>query len=266
MVQKLPAGHFSVLSKNPTILLLFLVLALIEFAALLVLFLAPSELFSSLFAPVIRRFWGEQFLHYPENFVLLPKLFTHAHFVIVTFIGVVVSALVIKKVEGDVCGSESISILAAAGFVLRKYFKLFIIWIAMYAVSRYAVTLVLLQETASIGYRFGMIYGVGILLHSFFAFLFPSVVLSEGKFLKSVWEGLFLSIKNFFCVLLVLAVPVAVLIGFSFIKSMTRFYIELFSPESVLYVLMVGIIVSVMVDMFITTATTILFLQVRKQS
>ncbi|MDZ4346211.1 MAG: hypothetical protein U1E51_27685, partial [Candidatus Binatia bacterium] len=161
MVQKLPAGHFSVLSKNPTILLLFLVLALIEFAALLVLFLAPSELFSSLFAPVIRRFWGEQFLHYPENFVLLPKLFTHAHFVIVTFIGVVVSALVIKKVEGDVCGSESISILAAAGFVLRKYFKLFIIWIAMYAVSRYAVTLVLLQETASIGYRFGMIYGVG---------------------------------------------------------------------------------------------------------
>ena len=73
---------FEILRKDPTITILFALLALIEFVALTGLFLSHSAPFSYIFGPIIQTFYSEKFLHYPANFLLLPKIFNHAHLVI----------------------------------------------------------------------------------------------------------------------------------------------------------------------------------------
>ena len=97
---------FSVLKKNPTVWLLFIAVGVFDLSALMALFLAPCEPVSYMLAPIIRAFWGDRFLHYPYNFLLLPKLFNHVHFLIATLIGVFVSGLVIKKIEAHTMDKE----------------------------------------------------------------------------------------------------------------------------------------------------------------
>src|SRR3989338_10910657 len=90
------AQAFSVLKKDPTILFLFFVIGIFDAIALVILYFAPSSI---ILAPVIRTLWGERFIHYPQNFVLLPKLFNYAHFLILSFFGIFVTGLAIKKIQ-----------------------------------------------------------------------------------------------------------------------------------------------------------------------
>jgi hypothetical protein len=53
--------------RYPAIMMPFGCIALFEILGLIILFLAPRPPFSSVLAPVIRAFWGEQFLHYPDS-------------------------------------------------------------------------------------------------------------------------------------------------------------------------------------------------------
>src|SRR3989338_1102249 len=124
---------FSVLRKNPKILFLFFVIGVLDFVALALLFLAPSPPVSYVLAPIIRTFWGNHFLHYPDNFLLLPKLFGHAHFLISTVIGVFITGLVIKQIEGEYTGEKS-STISSIQLVLKKYISLVIAWLISYGV------------------------------------------------------------------------------------------------------------------------------------
>ena len=69
---------FQTFKTNPAVYLPFLIFALIELTALIVLFLAPRSPANVLLGPPIRRLYGEQFLHYPYDLTLLPKLYYYA--------------------------------------------------------------------------------------------------------------------------------------------------------------------------------------------
>ena len=58
----------------PVILVPFLIFTLIDLCGLIFVFLIPRAPLYALLGPIVRTFWGEQFLHYPANFLLLPKL------------------------------------------------------------------------------------------------------------------------------------------------------------------------------------------------
>src|SRR3989338_4481395 len=165
---------FSVLRKNPTVLFLFIWIGIFDVLALIALFSAPSPPFSYVLAPIVRTFWSDRFLHYPANFLLLPKLFNHAHFVISTVIGVFISGLVIKKIEAETKG-ESLSTLSAAGKVFRYYFSLVIAWLVSYAIFTFALKGVAFVLPKNLWIQLGGGFVLGVLIQSLVAFLIPAI-------------------------------------------------------------------------------------------
>jgi len=71
---------------NPVILLPFVTIAFIQLLVLEVIYFSPRFPLVKFFGPMISRLEGESFLHYPSNFLILPKWFQLAQYVIYIFI------------------------------------------------------------------------------------------------------------------------------------------------------------------------------------
>ncbi|MBI4358217.1 MAG: hypothetical protein HY584_02865 [Candidatus Omnitrophica bacterium] len=255
---------FSVLRKNPTVLFLFIWIGIFDVLALVVLFSAPTPPFSYVLAPIIRTFWNDRFLHYPDNFLLLPKLFGHAHFVISTVFGVFISGLVIKKIEADAKG-EQLSILSAAGKIFRYYFSLVIVWLISYAVFSFALKGIAWILPKNLWIQLGGAFILGVLIQSLVAFLIPAILIVEKGFLRALGEGFRVGIKNIALMSALILVPML----FAFLISFARLYTPLFvqiQPEIVLWVLACGIVISLLADIFVTCSAALLFLKVRERS
>ena len=86
---------FKVFKNNPVVFLPFLIYLFFDLFALLLVFLAPQAPLSIVFAPIIKAFFGEQYLHYPVNFLLLPNLYNTAHIINSAIIGLLMAGTAI---------------------------------------------------------------------------------------------------------------------------------------------------------------------------
>ena len=252
---------FSVFKKNPTLYLLFLWIGLLEFIALAVLFFAPSEPVSYVLAPIIRTFWSERFLHYPDNFVLLPKLFAHVHFLISTVFGVFVTGLVIKKIEADTKG-EQLSTLSAVRPVFKYYLSLVFGWLISYAIFTFALRGVLAVLPGKVLIQLGGGFILGVAVQALVAFLLPAIIILENGFFKALFEGFRVGLKNLLLTSGLIFVPMFLAFAISFVKLYIPLVIKV-HPEMVLWILAGGIVISVVVDILVTSSATLLFLKVR---
>jgi hypothetical protein len=254
---------FAILIENPTISFLFLLIAFLDVGALMSLFLAHSWPFSAILAPIIRTFWDDRFLHYPQNFVLLPKLYNHAHFVILSVFGVIVNGIVVKKIEGAVKGNK-VHTSAAAVPVLKKYLGLLIGWLVSYGVFVFAAEKILGLLPGNLPLQIAAGFGVSLILQSLFAFILPSLVLGGRGFLKDFWDGIVFGFQNFIPASLIVALPVLIIVIFSFLKALAPVYTRTY-PEAVLWVLLVGVFVSLIVEIMVTVTTTLFYIKVRNR-
>lgn len=253
-----------VLAQNPMITVLFLILGLLDFAALGALFMAHSEPLSNILGPVIRRFYGERFLHYPQNFILLPTLFKHAHTLILASAGLFFSGLVIIKIEAHVMERKDDTLFGACGVVAKKYGALLLAWVAAFLTAKYAGKLLFsVVPSATFAGRFALIFVFVMLTQALFAFLIPAILVSGKKFLAAVLDALSMAVKKIVSLLVILAIPMFFAVILSFAKSLAPDLVR-FNPELVLVVLSVSIVVTVIIDLFVTMATAILYIRERK--
>lgn len=250
----------SILIKNPTIWIPFIFLGFADFFVLMLLFFAPSPPMSHVLAPIIRTFYSERFLHYPENFLLLPKLATHAHVLISSVLGVFVTGLAIKKIEGEMHGGEGIPTTAALRVVGRKFFSLFIAWVGMFLLFKVTVRLALPLIPANAGFRMGGVFLLGLIMQSVLSFVLPAIILSEKGFFKGFWSGLLFGIRYVVLASAITFVPMLLVTALSFAKGLAPVLI-MDVPESVLGVLIVGIVITVIADIWITSVTAVLFVK-----
>ena len=73
-----------------------------------ILVFAPCYTLSSFFTPLITRFWLEQFLHFPLNFVLLPSLIYYAQAVIYLCLGALLLAVTVRVIAAAVNSKKRI--------------------------------------------------------------------------------------------------------------------------------------------------------------
>jgi len=255
---------FTVFKKDPMVWFPFILLAIIDFVALTALFLSHSEPFSHLFAPIIRTFWSERYLHYPENFVLLPKLFHWAHLVIATVIGVFVSGLVIKKIEGQVNDGSVISILDAGRTVLRRYFSIVLAWFISYGIFSTVLKFAMPYLVSSFWLHLVSSFLLSVFLQAIVVFLIPALLILDRGFFRNLWEGFLFGFKYLIPTMLLIAIPMFFVVMLSMLKMFHPYYVNV-HPELVLYVLAFGIPIMALVDLVITSSATILFLKERKK-
>ena len=256
---------FSLLKKDPTLSILFIVAALLDLSALIFLFLAPFAPVSYILAPIIRTFWSDAYLHYPQNFVLLPKLYNHAHMLVVTTFGIFISGLVIKKVESPLRGGKCVSLVAAGRVVFRRYFSLLLTWLFSYGFFTMGIKTLLPMIPKNVGWQIGGTFLWGLICQSLTAFFMPALLILNKGFFKKVWEGLRCGVTNILATGVLIAVPMALAMVLSFFRWLTPLYIR-FCPELVLWVLALGCGLMALVDMWVTLSTTVLFLEVQEKN
>lgn len=253
-----------VLKNDPTVWILFVVLMMLELLALGVLFLSHSEPVSFILAPLIRTFYSDRFLHYPHNFVLLPKLLNHAHFLITTVIGVIISGIVIKKIEGQLVEKKVRSMYEAGQRVLNKYFALVIAWLLTYFIFRFTFNwLMPFFAVNAIVYLTGA-FLLGLLIQSLLVFLIPAILINEAGWFKSLIHGFTFAFFNLPRTLLLLALPMLLVVIVGYFKVLTPVYMEV-NPELVLLVLATSVVIMTVVDYFITASATVLYLKARNK-
>ncbi len=251
------------LAQNPTIFLLFILIAFFDFVALFSLFLAHSAPFSLVLAPIIRTFWDDRYLHYPENFLLLPRIFNHAHVLISASFGVLVSGIVVKKLEAWNEGRK-VSTLAAASPVLKRFLPLVIVWGAAYFIFTFSVKGVLHLAPKTVLPQFLTGYASALIVQCLVMYIFPAVLLEEKGFFKNFASGVVFGFKKVLSTGILIALPVLVLVVYSFLKSVTPIFVQSF-PEGVLWILGGGIFVSMIVDLIMTSTTTLFYIKARNQ-
>ncbi|RKY34311.1 MAG: hypothetical protein DRP78_06750, partial [Candidatus Omnitrophota bacterium] len=112
----------------------FLFLAICEGLFLSLWYYSPRPIVSIVLAPIIRAFMGEQFLHYPLNFLVLPKLISISRVIIYFGLGLVTLSMTISAVfqlEVD----KSVSwFFGNFNRALRQY-PIFLLWSIIYGLG-----------------------------------------------------------------------------------------------------------------------------------
>lgn len=252
------------LNENPIIWVLFFFVACCDFIALLILYTAPFGPHAVLLGPIIRTLWSERYLHYPENFVLLPKLMYHAHVVILLIVGIIITGIVIKKVEAYRKG-EKLHSVQALKMVLSKYLPLAVCWWLTFTAFNFMIKKGMLLLPSNFWIRLAGVFFFAMLSQALLAYLIPAILLSKAGLLKGIKDAFVIAVRYMRQTLVLIVVPVLVLVVLAYVKALAPFLVRS-NPESVLWLLALAIPVTMVADLWISVATTLLFLKVKGDS
>lgn len=252
------------LRTHPSIALPFVLFALLEGITLYILFLAPQEPFAKLLAPPIARFFGEQSIRYPGHLLMLPQLLYDAKLFLSFLPGMFISAYFIGLVA-DVKLTRKTSRRYRIKNALNRFFALLIIWGFGIGVLK-LVELLYVQAIGwsdSQGYRTTLqflVYFLSFWFQILFLYALPLVILAKQSLFKAL-IGNFRYLARLFvpttiCIFLAALIYLGVYI---FEKDLIRLAARN-TPEIIVVVLAAGIPLTLIINLLVTTATTLLFI------
>jgi hypothetical protein len=253
------------LRKYPSILTPFLWIIGFEAILLTILFLAPRYPLSILLAPPIRAFWGEKYLHYPLNFLLLPQLFEVSRNTMSFIIGVFLSAIAVSFVSTAEQGQQT-DWWTSIKIVTKRYFRLVFVW-AITLGTLFFIVKVLKFAYPVINSKplfFTVEFFVTMLVQMFFVFSIPAVVLENKKVYAAIWRSIGLFRSYFFETLIFVLLPGLLLIPVSYLLMKMPYIMAKTFPEIALYILGSKIVIVDSID-FIITASATLFLLIHRE-
>jgi len=117
-------GSVDTFVNNPIILIPFITIAFVQLLVLEVLYFSPRFPLSSFFNPIIWTKWGMQFIHYPNNILILPKLFQNMQVVVYIFVSSFFIAVAIGIISAINSGKK-INFSSACKDTLGQYIHIF---------------------------------------------------------------------------------------------------------------------------------------------
>ena len=267
----------SSLKNSPTIFVPFIILTIVELIALVIVYLAPRMPLKLIFGPPIRTFWGERFLHYPANFLLLPKLITIARMGLIVFIGSLLSGMAIAIVL-DIYKKGQVKLGKSFNLAFKNYISLFAVVFVTTASFYYLLKFI---NIGLLNYFFAghrkllfissdiwlgpllliITFCLALLIQAVFVYALPAIIIGKEKLVRSIVTSFKLFKKMFAKTIILVGLPMLIYVPIIVLNYRTAFLIRNVSPESVLLVSGLGIIISsLIIDPLITVSTTTLYL------
>lgn len=279
-IRKNWSSTFELIVSHPQLLIPFALIAFLEAIGLEILYFIPRNPFVNLMGPIIRKFYGEAFLHYPGNLYILPKLFYYAQIVVYVIAGVVLSAVTVNMVK-NYRTKVAVNAKALANNAAKRYpaYLLFgILVIALSILIRRADTFLfhksmiraaahfpqLVQKAGPIALMLTLFFA-HVLLNTLMILTIPILVIKRSSLIRAVGESLHLGIRYFFTVFATILVPYALYLPVLFLKSFPVPIANQLFPEMVLVITAIGIVVSLFVECFIIVSITQLFMERSKK-
>lgn len=251
---------------KPAIIVPFVIFTLIDVLWIMLLFLAPRDPFIKLFGPPIRAIFGEKFLHYPVNFVLLPQLVSYSRMGLAVLFSSLLSGI-----------SVAILYKKPLKTAFKKYAGLFLIVFIIYAlflvlIKVYGFILVKYfmaghKSLLFIGAKWWLgpissaaVFVFSVILQVAFVYAIPVLIREDATFIKAVFKGVRFSAKNLLLTFFLIILPMLLYIPFTILTQRTTFLIDRFFPEVILILLVVSSIVnSLVIDPLITLSTALYY-------
>ncbi len=255
----------------------FAVFAAFEFVSLITIYLAPRMPLKLLLGPVIRSLWGEKFLHYPVNFILMPKLVSLARVCLTVFIGSLLTGVATLLVYNIYKGIK-IDLKNIFKLALKKYISLFAI-VLLFTLLFYLldkITPKILVKYFSSGHSKLLFLGpkiwlgpilmafnftLGVIIQSAFIYAIPVLMIEKESLTKAILKSLILFKKLFLKTLILIGLPMLIYIPISILQTNSAFLIVKLFPESVFLMSTFSLIINALViDLIITLTATHLYL------
>lgn len=239
--------------KRFSLWLPFFVYALLQIIVLYFLLCFTSPPLAAVLVPIFRKAYGEAILHYPLFLIFLPTVFSTASVIIGLVLGTILDGAAVFMFCSHFSG-KSVSFVSGIKNALSKYwvllllgvFKLPIIWIMK-------IPFWLLKDvvTGSPKREFALGIGciaLGVIYMSIFIYATPEIIWRGKKIFEAIGNSWRIFIHSFVSTFLFIFIPLMLNLPINFLKGQSRVLIAKFNPEVVAWIVVLGIILSILVN------------------
>lgn len=275
-------GAINSFITHPPILLPFITIAFLQMLILEILYFAPRFPLSAFFNPLVRTRWGEEFIHYPTNFVILPKLFQYAQIPLYIFVSSFLITVAIASIAA-INDGRKVKFLSACRDMLSQYVHVFVAAVlsfgVFYGCHRIYGLMVgrALQISSNEGPFFmiktAVIKGapyfnliIGILVTTVFAFVFPLIAIERKKVFSAIGRNFKYLWGSFWYMIALVALPTVFYVPVLLLRSNIAAIAQTTFPEIRVLVLLASIVVTIFIDATVYTAITMYYLLKKEHS
>lgn len=270
-VRKNWAESFNLILSKPSVLLPFCIVAFVEGLALELIYFSCRRPLAAIAAPIVRKFFGENFLHYPANLALLPKLFYYAQIVIYVLSGVLLSAIAVGMVK-NIRQGLPLKARALLKNALQHYASFFLfgalVSVLVFLVRKLDLFTVGKLVNLAGGHLPGTLLNLvpylltlsvfltSIILQTFLILAVPVIVVKRRLLFRALGESIMLGLRHFRSIFALIFLPFLVYLPVLLLKTAAPLLMDKAFPEINLYITALGIIVTVFAEGFIFVCVT----------
>ncbi|MFT5169844.1 MAG: hypothetical protein ACI9E5_001379 [Candidatus Omnitrophota bacterium] len=267
------------LMAHPIILAAFVVIAFLQFFILEFLYFIPRYPLNIFFEPIITKLWGVQYLHYPLNIVLLPKLFHYTQAPFYLFVSSFLTGVAIKTIV-KINNDEKVSFGKTFKETLGSYVHIFVgalfTFLCILAFSQfYEVCINRAIIIRSMSGKFFLLKRfiidgapyvnlvASVIITTLFAYVIPIIVIDKKKVVAAIIGNFKVLMKAPLYTFMVILIPSLLYVPILLLRSSTQ--INMAMPEMSVIMLVLSIIIMVAIDAIAYTALTTYYLIQKEQ-
>lgn len=274
-LKKVYKTTFSTLKNQPSILVPFAIFACLELIALTVIYLAPRMPLRTILGPPIKTFWGERFLHYPHNFLLLSTLNSLSKMFLTVVFGSALTGAAVA-LAAAIYHKKEAGLAAAFKTAFKKYISLFIIVLLISALfyfftNQFTALFFKALKHSHFLYAKLMAWRVPILItlnylfalitQAVFVYAIPALIIDNEKLFASITRSFRFFREYFIPTIVLTGLPMLLYLPIIISHQNTIFIMDKLFPEFVLFVLISGVLLSsLVIDPIVTLSTTYMYL------
>lgn len=250
---------------KPLVIMPFVIIAFLECVVLEFIYFSTRSPISYVANPIVHKFSGEGYLHYPGNLVILPRLFYYGQVVIYVLFGAFLTAVSVNIYKNITAGLP-IKVKALVRNALSRYFSFFAYAILVTAlffllrnVELYIFSKVfnkiarLLPFSISSAYRtltILLVFITNLIFQALFISTIPLIALEKMNFFKALVKSFYVGVSRFFSIFILISLPFFIYLPVVFIKGFSTDVMAKTFPEMNLLISVVGIILAMFLDCF----------------
>ncbi|MDP2928622.1 MAG: hypothetical protein Q8O01_00980 [Candidatus Omnitrophota bacterium] len=272
-------SSYNFIKEHPVVLTPFIVIAFLECSILEVAYFCARKPLLFVFGPIVRKFFGEQFLHYPANLMLMPKLFSFGQMVVYVLGSVFLTAAAIQ-IFLNINSGHPVIFKAIIKNTAKKYMALVgygLIYIIILLILQRLEGTAFLKAARFISKRlFGvpnelfaiasslLLFLVAVFTQVFLVLVIPIIVMDRKRLITAVVESISLGLGNFLKLFGLILLPLFFYVPVLLMKDFLAIVMDKTFPEISLLIMLLNIVMAIFIDCFIAIFAAQFLLDTKK--
>ena len=252
----------------------FAIIAFVQLFILEILYFYPRFPLNTFFEPLVARLWSPEFMHYPANLLLLPKLFQNVQipvYIVVNSFFIAVAVAIIAAINNDQKIQLKKIYRETIGVYIHLVVAAVITFVAIWGFFKlYGMAYnraMMIRSTSGLYFWAKAIvthgtpyfqFLISVLVTTLFAYVIPVIALERKNVFKAVWMNFKVLFRSFFFTFFIVLIPSLLYV----LVLLVRLYFQdqLPSPDWRVGLIVLNILVLILIDAIMYTALTTYYL------